>query len=72
MTPDRVDPAVPNQSGPFRVPVLNRYSDMADMLLLDPVHDVEESGWPVPKPPHSRSAPSPGDDGDVVPRPEMG
>ncbi len=34
----------------FRAPVLNKYSDMTDMLLLDPIHDVEEAGWPVAKP----------------------
>lgn len=34
---------------PFAPPVLNVYADMADILLLDPVHDVDESGWPRPK-----------------------
>jgi len=34
---------------PFRTPTLNKYTDMKDMLLLDPIHDVEESGWPTPK-----------------------
>jgi len=33
----------------FQPPTLNKYTDMRDMLLLDPIHDVEESGWPVPK-----------------------
>jgi hypothetical protein len=33
----------------FQAPVLHKYSDMKDMLLLDPIHDVEESGWPAPK-----------------------
>ena len=37
----------------FESPVLNRYSDMQDLLLLDPVHDVDETGWPNPKPPDS-------------------
>jgi hypothetical protein len=23
---------------------------MQDMLALDPIHDVEAAGWPVPKP----------------------
>jgi len=36
---------------PFHVPVLNKYTDMKDMLLLDPIHDVEESGWPAPRNP---------------------
>jgi hypothetical protein len=25
---------------------LERYSDLADLILLDPVHDVSEAGWP--------------------------
>lgn len=29
--------------------VLHKYSDMKDMLLLDPIHDVDEKGWPEPK-----------------------
>lgn len=33
----------------FEPPVLNVYTDMADILLLDPVHDVDETGWPRPK-----------------------
>lgn len=31
---------------PFEKPVLDKYTDMADLLLLDPIHDVDESGWP--------------------------
>jgi hypothetical protein len=27
-------------------PILNRYDDMQDLILLDPIHDVEEAGWP--------------------------
>jgi hypothetical protein len=30
----------------FSVPVLEKYSDMADLLLLDPIHEVDETGWP--------------------------
>lgn len=26
--------------------LLEEYSDLADLLLLDPVHDVSEAGWP--------------------------
>ena len=33
----------------FSVPVLNRFTDMQELLLLDPVHDVDETGWPRPK-----------------------
>ena len=45
---------------PFRAPTLQSYRDMQDMLSLDPIHDVEAAGWPVPKadddPPVSRLA----------------
>jgi hypothetical protein len=34
---------------PFRPPTLESYRDMQDMLALDPIHDVEAAGWPVPK-----------------------
>jgi hypothetical protein len=30
----------------FKAPVVNKYSDMQDLLLLDPIHDVDEKGWP--------------------------
>lgn len=30
----------------FGDPVLERYDDMQELLLLDPVHDVAEAGWP--------------------------
>lgn len=33
----------------FEAPVLNKYSDMQDLLLLDPIHDVDETGWPTVK-----------------------
>ena len=39
--------------GSFNEPVLGVHTDLADMLLLDPVHDVDEVGWPAPKPPSS-------------------
>jgi hypothetical protein len=30
----------------FDPPVLNRYTDMQDFLLLDPLHEVDDAGWP--------------------------
>lgn len=33
----------------FVQPKLNKYADMQDLLLLDPIHDVDEVGWPEPK-----------------------
>jgi hypothetical protein len=32
---------------PLPEPVLGVHTDLADMLLLDPIHDVDEAGWPV-------------------------
>lgn len=34
----------------FNSPSLNKYSDMQELLLLDPIHDVDEAGWPKPVP----------------------
>jgi len=36
---------------PFEPPVLETYTDMQDLLLLDPIHEVDEAGWPVPADP---------------------
>jgi len=33
----------------FEPPKLERYTDMQDLLLLDPIHDVGEQGWPNEK-----------------------
>jgi hypothetical protein len=35
---------------PFEVPVLQKFTDLEDLLLLDPIHDADEAGWPVAKP----------------------
>lgn len=34
----------------FEPPLLQRYTDMQDLLLLDPIHEVDETGWPKKKP----------------------
>jgi Coenzyme PQQ synthesis protein D (PqqD) len=31
----------------YEDPVLNRYTDMQELLLLDPVHEVDAAGWPA-------------------------
>jgi hypothetical protein len=30
----------------FVPPQLQKYTDMQELLLLDPIHEVDESGWP--------------------------
>ncbi|MCX5849626.1 MAG: PqqD family peptide modification chaperone [Deltaproteobacteria bacterium] len=33
----------------FEPPLINKYSDMQELLILDPIHDVSDAGWPNPK-----------------------
>ncbi|HMK48861.1 MAG TPA: PqqD family protein [Thermodesulfovibrionales bacterium] len=33
----------------FEPPALQKYSDMQDLLLLDPIHEVDDAGWPSAK-----------------------
>jgi Coenzyme PQQ synthesis protein D (PqqD) len=35
---------------PFLPPRIEKFTDMQDLLLLDPIHDVDDEGWPVAKP----------------------
>lgn len=35
---------------PFKAPAVERYTDMQDLILLDPVHEVGEQGWPHVQP----------------------
>jgi hypothetical protein len=37
--------------GPFVAPVFEQFTDMQDIILLDPVHEVGSRGWP-----HAESA----------------
>ena len=30
----------------FEMPKLSKYTDMEDLLALDPIHEVNETGWP--------------------------
>jgi len=39
-------PAVGAALAPFSPPRLQKFTDMEAMLLLDPVHDVDDEGWP--------------------------
>ena len=33
----------------YSPPILETFSDMQDLILMDPVHEVDESGWPNAK-----------------------
>ena len=57
--PDATRPPAPSSGLPtrpddterrvFEAPVLQKYLDMQALLLLDPIHEVDESGWPLPQ-----------------------
>jgi hypothetical protein len=36
----------------YASPTLERFTDMQQLLLLDPIHDVDDAGWPVPRDQH--------------------
>jgi hypothetical protein len=40
----------PGIKAPYTTPFLERFDDMKELLLLDPIHEVGEAGWP-----HARS-----------------
>lgn len=40
------DAAVAGDRPRFAPPTLEKYTDLRDLLLLDPIHDVDPSGWP--------------------------
>jgi len=33
----------------YNKPLLETYTDVQDLLTIDPIHDVDEMGWPMPK-----------------------
>lgn len=55
-------PRVPADAGPgdapaaWAAPVLSVFTDVEDVLLLDPIHAAGEAGWPTPEPGAGRPA----------------
>ena len=45
-SPQRIDHSSVAAQVPFSPPHLHKFTDMQDLLLLDPIHDVTETGWP--------------------------
>jgi hypothetical protein len=39
-------PAPAKYEGPFEPPRFEKYHDMQNLLLSDPIHDVDATGWP--------------------------
>jgi hypothetical protein len=46
-SPADATPAIARSA--FAAPVLDTYADMQDILLLDPIHEVDDTGWPKPR-----------------------
>ena len=55
-------PTPPNGREPFAPPLIETFGDMQDYLLMDPIHEVDSSGWP-------NALPDPGDGGRSQPAP---
>jgi hypothetical protein len=47
--PPEIEDQLKTAAQDFIAPQVNKYSDMQDLLLLDPIHDVDERGWPESK-----------------------
>lgn len=45
-----VTPTMPAGRRPFKPLKLEVFTDMQDLLLLDPIHETEDAGWPLAKP----------------------
>ena len=46
----RIEAGSETEKPSFEAPILHKYTDMQDLLLLDPIHEVDEAGWPVARP----------------------
>lgn len=48
-TPAQENDDTPSEKLVFQTPIIEKFTDMADLLLLDPIHEVDEmGGWPHP------------------------
>ena len=43
---EAIDAAPEGRKQALATPTLQKYTDMQELLLLDPIHDVDETGWP--------------------------
>ena len=60
-TEDGARPYLPQQPNgvsklPFEPPRVEKYTDMQDLVLLDPVHQVDDTGWPRARPDAAQNA----------------
>ncbi|MGH2868609.1 MAG: PqqD family protein [Solirubrobacteraceae bacterium] len=58
--PSVVSTPAPATGPPFTPPVLERFTDMQHFLMLDPIHEVHDGGWPhAPAPTKEGAEPPP-------------
>ena len=41
-----IAPTAPDGRPPFKAPTFQRFTDMQGFLLVDPIHEVDDRGWP--------------------------
>lgn len=44
--PQEFELILASELSPYTPPAIEKYEDMQEMLLADPIHEVEEDGWP--------------------------
>ncbi len=49
ISPDKFEINEGKEKLKYEKPELRKYTDMKEMLLLDPIHEVDETGWPSAK-----------------------
>lgn len=48
--PDGASTLATGTGAAFKAPVLQKFQDLKELILLDPVHEIQEDlGWPHPK-----------------------
>lgn len=45
-----LDAVVPTNRLPFATPLIEIYKDMQNLLMIDPIHEVQDVGWPQQNP----------------------
>ena len=51
-TPDVTSNSFTETKLPFEFPRLEKYTDMQEFLMVDPIHEVTNDGWPHKAPPN--------------------
>ena len=49
LNPEKTPSQLPRGTEPYTAPALEVFTDVQDLLTIDPIHDVDEMGWPQPK-----------------------